>query len=84
MPWIIEGNRLSWRSQWAITLNSAKVPAEIDLVRTSRQPAFRRRGLYKLEGDTLILSLSETERPKRLGGSNEDEGYIAVYKRKKP
>jgi uncharacterized protein (TIGR03067 family) len=57
VTWGIEGDRLTWRSQWAITLNTKKEPAELDLVRTSREPAFRRRGLYKLEGDTLIISL---------------------------
>ena len=84
IPWVIEGDRLTWRSHWAISVNSKKDPPEIDLVRVSPLPAFRRHGLYKLEGDTLIVSMSESTRPKKLEGSKDEEGSLVIYKRQKP
>ena len=78
--WVIEGNRLTWRSQWRITLNTWSQPAQIDIVRNSHVPALHWRGLYRVDGDTLYLSLGCTERPKRLGGGKKDESPWLIDK----
>jgi uncharacterized protein (TIGR03067 family) len=71
---------------WVMTLNPAKKPRHIDLVKVNDKTSFFR-GIYRLEGDTFTYSLrhygTEQQRPMDYDTSRS-YSWVSVYKRRQP
>lgn len=87
MQFLWGGNNKGAEARFLV--DPAKDPAEVEVIYTAGSERYKRRiGVYKLEGDTLTLSLSvfdADKRPAKFAGPGTPGGgdMFAVYQRQK-
>ena len=65
--------------QYRMILNAAKTPKQLDLTINLGGKDETRRGIYKIEGESLTFCYSSSERPKDF--KSDTDVVLAIYKR---
>ena len=76
--WIVMNDVGEFKS--TIAIDASKSPKTIDQSRNGR----KRRGIYKLEGDTLTICFAVDERPADFTVRTDSKSVVTIYKRRKP